>query len=135
MTVINWKKYWWQAGFATAFVAIGVPYWLIPYGRLNLPDALLGPGLVVLFAATVLTRFYSARSFLRVAVVLGSVVPAVVMSRVVADGVRDATSHNLWPLEIIIAVIVGGIVAMAGAATGGALLWLSRRERGNDKDE
>ena len=45
------QKYWWQPGFGAAFFAVGVPYSQIPYNRLNLPDAVLGAGLLVLVAA------------------------------------------------------------------------------------
>lgn len=128
-----WRKYWWQPGFAAAFFAIGLPYWEIPYSKVNLPDALMGAGLVLLFAATVLTRFYAGRSLMRVVLVMGAVVPAVVMARVVVDVLRDPTSHNLWPLELIIAMMAGGIVSAAGALLGSAFLRLSgNRTTGGD---
>jgi hypothetical protein len=45
----DWRKYWWQAGLRSSlFFVVGVPYWQIPYNRLNLPDAVLGAGLLVL---------------------------------------------------------------------------------------
>lgn len=124
---IDWRKYWWQPGFALAFFAVGVPYWLIPYNKLNLPDALLGVELVVVFAAAALARLYSGKSFLRVAMVMGSAVPAVVMARVVVDGVLDYSAHNLWPFEVVIAILVGGAVAVSGTLAGSVLLWLSRK--------
>lgn len=125
---IDWRKYWWQPGFVLAFFAVGVPYWLIPYNKLNLPDALLGAELVVVFAAAVLVRIYSGKSFLRVVMVMGSAVPAVVMARVVVDGVLDYSAHNLWPFEVVIAILVGGAVAVAGTLAGSVVLWLSRKE-------
>src|SRR5439155_14171598 len=106
-------------------LSIGVPYWLIPYSKLNLPDGVLGIGLAFLFVATVLARIYSGRSLFRVIAVLGSVVPAVVMLRVAADVARDPTSHNLWPFELVIALIVGAAVTVGGALLGSAGLRLS----------
>lgn len=129
---IDWRKYWWQPGFALAFFAVGVPYWLVPYSKLNLPDALSGAGLAVVFAAAAVARMHAGKSFMRVVMVMGAVVPAVVMTRVVMDGVRDATSHNLWPLEIIIAVFVGGATALAGTLIGSVMLWLIRRGRDDE---
>lgn len=126
---IDWRKYWWQPGFVLAFFMVGVPYWLIPYKKLNLPDALLGAELIVVFAAAALARVYSGRSFMRVAMVMGSAVPAVVMARVVVDGVLDYSAHNLWPFELVIAILVGGIVAVAGTLAGSVVLWLSRKGR------
>lgn len=126
---VDWRKYWWQPGFAAAFFAVGIPYWQIPYNRLNLLDAVLGAGLLVLVAAAALVRVYSSRHFFRVAVVMGSSVPAVVMVRVIVDGLRDSTSHNLWPFEVVIAAFVGGAAAFAGALLGSAVSRLSRGGR------
>lgn len=126
---IDWRKYWWQPGFALAFFAVGVPYWLIPYKKLNLPDALLGAELIVVFAVAALVRVYSGKSFLRVVVVMGAAVPAVVMTRVVVDGILDYSAHNLWPFEVVIAILVSGAVAVPGALAGSVVLWLARRGR------
>ena len=105
---------------------MGVPYWLIPYNKLNLPDAVLGAGLMVVVAAAALARVYSGRHFFRVVVVMGAAVPAAVMMRVMVDVVRDPTSHNLWPFEVMIAVPVGGMAASAGALLGSAVVRLLR---------
>jgi ABC-type branched-subunit amino acid transport system permease subunit len=51
-----------------------------------------------------------------------------VLARVIVDVVRDPTSHNLWPFEIVIAVLVGAAAAVAGALLGSLLLWAGRRE-------
>ncbi|HEX5830649.1 MAG TPA: hypothetical protein VFY16_06695, partial [Gemmatimonadaceae bacterium] len=51
----------------------------------------------------------------------GGAVPTAVLARVVMDGVRDPTAHNLWPLEIVIAGLVGLGCALAGALVGSAL--------------
>ena len=76
MMTIDWRKYCWQPGFVAGFFAVGVPYWLIPYNAINLPDAVIGAGLVVVAAAAALAR-------------------------VVVEGIQDSISHNLWPLAII----------------------------------
>jgi hypothetical protein len=47
-------------------------------------------------------------------VVVAAAVPAAVFARAVVDGMRDPTSHNLWPFEVAIAWMVG----LAGAVTG-----------------
>ncbi len=124
---IDWRKYWWQPGWAAAFFAVGVPYWLIPYNKVNLPDAVLGAGLFVVVAAAVLARAYSGKPFWRVVGVIGSVVPAVVMVRVAVDVSRDSTSHNLWPFEVVIAVFVGGAAALAGSLIGSLMSLRSRK--------
>ena len=128
---VDWRKHWWKPGFTLAFFTVGLPYWLIPYGKLNLPGALLGPGLVVVLAAAALARGYSGKSFLRSVAVMGSAVPAAVLARVIVDVVRDPTSHNLWPFEIVIAMLVGAAAAVAGALLGSLLLWADRRGNRN----
>ena len=124
---IDWRKYWWLPGFAVGLLTIGVPYWLVPYHKLNLPDALFGVGLLVVIAAAALSRLYSGRHFWHVVAVMGSVAPMVVIMRVVVDGLRDSTTHNLWPFEVVIAVFVGGVVALAGTLLGSLGLLLLRR--------
>lgn len=126
------STYWWLPGFAAAFVAIGVPYWRIPYNRLDLPNALVGTGMVVLVAAAALTRAYTGRRSARVAAAIGSAVPAVVVARVVVDVMRDPTSHNLWPFEVVIAVLAGGAAGFAGGIAGGLI---SRLMQGRQPDE
>lgn len=129
---IDWRKYWWQPGFVAGFFAVGVPYWLMPYNSINLPDAVIGAGLVVVTAVAALARAFAGKSFMRVVMVMGAAVPAAVMARVVADGVGDATSHNLWPLEIIIAAFVGAAAVLTGALIGSVVLWLSRKGRNDE---
>jgi len=125
---MNWRKNWWLPGFTVAFLTVGVPYWLTPYNQLNLPDAVVGAGLLGVIAAAALARAYSRRPFWRVVVFMGCTVPAVVMVRVLVDGLRDSTSHNLWPFEVVIAACVGAITALAGTLLGSVVLLLSRRE-------
>jgi hypothetical protein len=124
--------YWWLPGFAVSFLAVGVPYWRIPYNRLDLPNALVGTGLVVLVATAALTRAISGRGSFIVASAIGSAVPAVVVLRVIVDVMGDPTSHNLWPFEVVIAAVAGGAAALAGAFAGGLI---SRLVRGPQPDE
>lgn len=112
------EKYRTWAAFAVSFLAVGLPYWLIPYKSVNLPDALIAPGLLVVCAAALLLRAHRIAPFWRTTAVIGAAVPAAVFARVIAEGLQDPTSHNLWPLEIIIAAVLGFICALAGAAAG-----------------
>jgi hypothetical protein len=50
-------------GFMVSALAAGVPYFLIPYSELNLPDALYGPGLCMLVATAALTVGCGATTF------------------------------------------------------------------------
>ena len=103
--------------FAACFLVIGIPYWQLPYSSVSLPNSLYGIGLLLMFVCTV---FFCNRgiSFLWVATILGLSAPVVVATRIIVDVARDSSTHNLFPFEIAIAVIVGFGVAGFGAALG-----------------
>ena len=111
------------AGLAAAFLAgfflVGVPYWRIPYNKATFGHVVGGAvltGIVALVARVVV----QARLVVLV-VVVAAAVPFAVFARVVADGMRDPTSHNLWPFEVAIAWVVGFAGAGPGALIGSAL--------------
>ncbi|MGH7381348.1 MAG: hypothetical protein ACREKR_03845 [Candidatus Methylomirabilales bacterium] len=112
-------QYWLIAAFMAGFVAVGFPYWQIPYNKVSLPDALMGPSLFVVGIAALLVRAFGVARFVKTIMVAGAAVPAAVLARVIVDGLKDPTSHNLWPLEVIIALVVGFVCALAGAIAGG----------------
>jgi hypothetical protein len=114
----GFRKYAVSVAFLASFFAVGIPYWMISYGTIYLPNALYGPGLYVVGAAAFLLCVFRVAKVGRVAVIIGASVPAAVFARVVVEGVMDPTSHNLWPLEIIIALIAGLICSSAGSITG-----------------
>ena len=114
-------------GFVASVLAMGVRYWSIDYGGLNLPEALYGPGLGLVAVFAALSVGSGATTFWKGVLVLGSAAPAVVMLRVIVEGMLDPTSHTLWPFEVAIAIGVGFPCAFAGAAMG----WLLRKLRGD----
>lgn len=106
--------------FLAAFLAVGVPYWLIPYGQVNLPSALLEPELLTVALGALILRACSISTFWKTVLTVGAAVPAAVLARVVWDGLADPTSHNLWPFEVLIAMLLGLPCALAGGAVGSA---------------
>lgn len=123
---------WSGAAFFSCFFAVGIPYWLIPYSQLGLPGALMGPGLLAVAFAALILRACGASTFWRGVAVAGAAVPAAVLARVVWEGVLDPTSHNLWPFEIVIALALGFLAALAGAIAGSliSMLTAGHTERG-----
>jgi hypothetical protein len=115
--------------FLAGALAIGIPYFALEYSQVNLPSSLFGWGLFLLLALAAFIRISSSAGFLSTAAVMALVAPAVVMARVVVDTARDPTSHNLWPLEVVIAGFVGLCVAAAGATAGSLVRWATRRQR------
>lgn len=116
------RSLWLPLAFVAGFLAVGLPYWQIPYAKLGLPDALIGPGLLVVAAAALLTRAVGGRSLPRTIALVGASVPCAVMARVIVDAVQDPTSHNLWPIEVVIALVLGLCASAAGALLGSLLL-------------
>ncbi len=115
-----------KVAFVAVFLAVGIPYWLVPYNK-TLPTVVIAIGLVALIAAGAVLAFGGAR-FSSSFVVPGLAVPAAAMARIVVEGFIDRTSHNLWPFEIVIAVGIGIPVALAGAALGRLLAKALGRE-------
>lgn len=107
--------------FLLGFAIAGIPFWRIPYSALTVPDAFYGIGVGVVFvvAAVLAYRHGALKGLLCAALIL----PAVLMARVIVEGVLDPTRHNLWPLALAIALVLGLVVAGAGAACG----WLASR--------
>lgn len=117
------------ASFLACALAIGIPYFALEYSQVNLPNSLFGWGLLLVLALAALIRFSGSAGFLSTAAIMALVAPVVVMARVAADTARDPTSHNLWPLEVVIAGLVGLIVAAAGATAGSLVRWAMNRQR------
>lgn len=107
-----------------SLLAIGLPYWLTPYRALNLPDQLF-PGVLLAAACAAGLVACSMRAG-KVIASLGATAPAAVWLRVVADTLRDPGSHNLWPLEMLIAMLAGGSCVTLGALAGLVLRRLRR---------
>lgn len=112
--------------FIASFLAIGLPYWQIPYAKVSLPSTLLGFGLVVVFLAAAACRLVPSAGFLLAALV-GAAAPAAVIARVMYETSADPTSHNLWPFEVVIAAFVGLAASIVGSLLGGLLRPLVRR--------
>jgi len=98
-----------------------MPYWSIPYGRINLPSSLLGVGIVVVFTLALLSRAVVGTNFAATWLLVGSAVPAAVIARIFYDVSAAPTNHDLWPFEVLISAFVGYIVALAATALGSLL--------------
>lgn len=107
--------------FVGAFFTIGLWYWQIPYSELSLPNAILGFGLFVVAALAALSRVLSATRLWPTTLVVGASVPAAALARVIWDASHDPASHNLWPIEIVLAAGPGILAALVGALAGGYL--------------
>ncbi len=118
------------AAFFASFLAVGLPYWRLPYASVSLPSTLYGFGLVIVFLASAASRLVPSVRFLPAFAVVGAAVPCVVMVRVSYETTADPTSHNLWPFEIVIAAMLGFSISFVGSLLGG---WLAPVVSGGDR--
>lgn len=121
------SRAWLLIAFAIAFIGVGFGYWQIPYPQASLPDALYGPGLAAVFVVALMVRAFGVAKFWIAWLLPAAAVPAAVLLRVLAEVMVDAKSHNLWPLELLIAAGVGLATALAGVLLGSLLLLRSSR--------
>lgn len=108
----------WLAWFSAAFLATGIPWWTVPCNHFTLshPLAILGCLAFVCIAAWV--AGWTPLGLGRGGLVVGGAVPCAVLTRVVVEALRDPTSHNLWPFEVVLAGLVGFGLAYAAGLLG-----------------
>ena len=126
---MNRNSLWLLTAFLISALAVGLSYWPIPYHRVSLPWSLLGVSLDVVAVSACLLVVYRVAKFRTIILIETASIPAVVFVRVVMDGLKDPTSHNLWQLEIVIAFVVGFVSASIGALTGAIFAWSARMVR------
>ncbi len=118
---------WRWIGFAVALLGVGFKYWQLPYDQASLPSALYGPGLVALGAVAMLLRAFGTGRFVTLWLWMAAAVPLAVAIRVAVDVARDASTHNLWPLDLAIAAGLGLVASLVGVLVGSAFLLRSSR--------
>ncbi|MGR9087026.1 MAG: hypothetical protein ACU841_08135 [Gammaproteobacteria bacterium] len=108
------KRNRWLISFFLSGIAVGIPYWRIPYHEVSLPDTLMAPGLLVV-AMTSLWLGLRGAPFGKTVKIMALPVPAAVFVRIAVETAKDPTSHNLWPFEIIMALLLGIACSLSGA--------------------
>ena len=63
---------------------------------------------------------------LAVILAVGAAVPAPILARIAVDTVQRPDWHNLWPLEFIIATVIGVLCSSGGAFVGSLPALFSR---------
>ena len=96
-------------------LACGLPLWPIPYREVSMPDHPAASDWFLLGALAGLLAGHLLRQRIWVPILAVTAgFGLAVLGRVAVETTRDPTSHNLWPIEVIIA---GGI-GLAAAAVG-----------------
>ena len=111
-------SFWLIGAFVVAFLAVGIPYWQVPYAKVSIPSTLMAPGIVVVALAAALVRFAGKHGFLASWLFVALAVPATVMARVAVETSQDPTSHNLWPFEVFFAWMAGLLASLVGVLLG-----------------
>lgn len=120
----NKNSFWRRTAFVLSFFSTGIPFWLIPYSQVNLPSSLIHPGLAVVVLAALLIRVTRVNLLWKTIRLVGWAPAAAVIARVIVEGIRDPSSHNLWPFEVIIALLLGFACARVGALLGTLIAWM-----------
>jgi hypothetical protein len=107
-----------RLAFATgvAFLLCGLLLWPIPYSEVSLLGGKPSTALwfVAGTAAAVLAGFLYRKTFIAAMLTVPVGFAGAVLGRVVVEGLADPTSHNMWPVEVAIAMAVGAVAGVAG---------------------
>ena len=103
-------------------LAIGLSYWTKPYGQTDLPNGLFVPGLLLVVVAAGVLQFREPRGWLGTLAIMTMAPMGTVVLRIASDVMRDSTSHNLFPFELM----VTGIFGAAAVALGMGVGWAAR---------
>lgn len=105
-------------GFSASLLGVGIPYWMIPYQQVSLPNVLYGSPLLIVSVAAAVACAFNAASFWKSVAIVGASVPVAVLFRIVVEATADPTTHNLWPVEVSIAFILSLVCSTVGAICG-----------------
>ena len=108
---------WLAAAFSAAFLAAGSRLWPGSYQE-YLSRGGTQKLVAVIAIVALLVAALSNLGILRERLAVGCRLPAAVFARVFVDGIQDPTSHNLWPFEVILALILGMAAAWPAALVG-----------------
>lgn len=95
------------------FLFIGIYWWSLPYSKLSMEDAFVQWSVFIMVAAFVFRYFIDlSTKKLIYSSVIGIVM--VIVVRFIHDIVNDPSTHKLVLLEVLIAIVIGGVSSGAG---------------------
>jgi putative effector of murein hydrolase len=121
---------WFLGAFTLCFLAGGWFCWQGSYQEYMAAGVPLATLLLLAVTAFALP-LVSGAGIIPCGIVVGATFPAVVMVRVVLDGMNNPTDHNLWPFEVAIASAIGMGIALPAAAIGGLIRRVMHRNSDN----
>lgn len=115
------------AAFLIVVLVLGVPWWQIPYNRIELSNPVLWPGLALLMVLpALLVGLELARARIATLVMLGCM-PAIDVISIGHDTAIDPTTHNLAPIEVVMMLVLGAFIVVPGVLAGVAFRGYLRR--------
>jgi hypothetical protein len=125
---------WLVAGFAICFFAGGWVCWRDSYQEYLNAGFHNWETFPLLAGVAFVLSWIVGAGLLPSALSVGIAFPAIVLARVVMDCVQDPTNHNLWPFELVVALVLGMVVAFPSAAIGWLLRRVTHRTRPSDPE-
>jgi hypothetical protein len=122
---------WTGGGFIFAFFAVGISWWSVPYNESwsGLETLFFWLGMLSVMIAAAIARILGRAGFYLTIPFIGASVPSAILARVIMDTIRNPTSHNLWPFEVVAGGVYGLFFAGLGAVSGTLFVWLTRRAK------
>ena len=111
-------KLFWVVVVAEALVCFAI-WRSVPHAKVRMGD-LFGWGSAAFLAALVLAMFSESRKWIIVAGTIAAPLAANT-ANVGYDLMKDSTSHNLFPFELFMTVVITGSAALIGAVIGTGL--------------
>jgi len=123
---VTQNRFFWPAAAAVSGVlAVGLFLWPLAYSEVELPTSLMNASMLVLLLVAAALMVWTPTPFWLAFLCTAAAAPIAVMLRVTVEVAADPTTHNLWPLEVVLAGFTGGFFAFLGVSIG----WLIRRAR------
>jgi hypothetical protein len=110
-------------------LALGSRYWTMSYHDLQLPGALPLWALLLMLVFTVVLRAATDTAWWLVFLAGALPVPIVICARIAVEINIDPTSHNLFPFEVVIGLVVGAFFGGLGLGIGELIRLASRSLR------
>jgi hypothetical protein len=114
---------WLLLAFAAVVLSAGIPYWRLSYDQVNRGQFNLVPGALLLLVLTLVLVLTEAASARKIAATMLACVPVIDAISIVQHTARDPTTHNLWPLELLLATLAGAAIVVPAVMLGLALRW------------
>lgn len=102
-------------------LSCGLPLWWIPYREVSLPGNPSPTTWLLLGSAAGVLAGYLLRGWLLPWFAVAGGFVLAVLGRIEVETARDPTSHNLWPIEVIIVGFFGLVAGLIGVALARAI--------------